>query len=90
MAPKSDTPYEMTVVIPVYNEEGLLSTAINDLIPRLAEIPLTTEVIISQNGSKDKTPQIAAELAAKYDNVRVLNTDEPNYCLALRRGSKAA
>lgn len=90
MAPKSDTPYEMTVVIPVYNEEGLLSTAINDLIPRLAEIPMTTEVIISQNGSKDKTPQIAAELAAKYDNVRVLNTDEPNYGLALRRGIKAA
>ena len=89
--PSNESPlFHMTVVIPVYNEEALLATAINDLMLRLGDIPLTTEVIISENGSKDRTREIARELAAKHRNIRVLNTDEPNYGRALRRGIEEA
>jgi len=86
-----DSPaFHMSVVIPVYNEEGLLATAVNDLLARLAEIPLTAEVILSENGSRDRTLEIANALAAKHRNVRVLHTDEPNYGRALRRGIEEA
>jgi len=81
---------QMTVVIPVYNEEGLLATAVNDLVPRLAELPLVTEVLLSENGSKDRTLEIAHALADKYPNVRVLHTEEPNYGRAMRRGIEEA
>ncbi len=84
------SPFHMTVVIPVYNEEGLLATAVNDLVARLAEIPLVTEIILSENGSRDKTKEIAHELAQKHRNVRVIHTDEPNYGRALRRGIEEA
>jgi glycosyltransferase involved in cell wall biosynthesis len=84
------TPFQMTVVIPVYNEEGLLATAVNDLVARLAEIPLVTEVILSENGSRDRTLEIAQALSVKYPNVRVLHTGEPNYGRALRRGIEEA
>lgn len=82
--------FHFSVIIPVYNEEGLLSTAINDLITRLNDIPLVHEVIISENGSRDRTLEIARHLAERHRNVKVLHTDEPNYGRALRRGIEAA
>lgn len=82
--------YNVSIVIPVYNEEGLLATAVHDLVARLQEIPLSCEVILSENGSKDRTREIALDLAAHIRNVRVLHTDEPNYGKALRRGIEEA
>ena len=78
--------YHFSVVIPVYNEEALLETAITDLVTHLEEIPLVWEIIIAENGSKDATPQIAHELTKKFRNVRYLHVDEPNYGKALKQG----
>ena len=77
-----------SIVIPVYNEEALLETAVNDLIVRLGEeLPsLDYEVLITENGSSDKTLEIGYELERKHPRVRVLHSPEPNYGRALRRG----
>lgn len=88
--PNGDATFQVTIVIPVYNEEALLATAVNDLVTRLQEIPLSCEIILSQNGSKDRTLEIAEEIAGRIRNVRVLNTPEPNYGRALRRGIEEA
>ncbi len=82
--------YNFTVVIPVYNEEGLLATAVTDLVTQLNEIPLVYELIITENGSRDRTLEIANGLAHKYRNLRVLHCEEPNYGRALRRGIEEA
>jgi glycosyltransferase involved in cell wall biosynthesis len=82
--------FNLTVVIPVFNEEGLLATAVTDLVARLNEIPLVYELIITENGSRDRTLEIAQGLAKKHRNVRVLHTGEPNYGRALRRGIEEA
>lgn len=77
-----------SIVIPVYNEEGILETAINDLLVRFPEqLPdVTFEVLITENGSTDDTLEIAYSLERKHDSVRVLHSPEPNYGRALRRG----
>jgi len=93
MAPEhEDRPrFHVSIVIPVYNEERLLATAVNDLAARLQrEMPVPWEVILSENGSRDRTPEIARELAERHRNVRVLHTPEPNYGRALRRGIEEA
>ena len=77
---------DATVVIPVYNEEGLLRSAIQGLIEDLQAVDFTSEIIITENGSTDKTKEIAFGLERKYEQVRVLVSDEPNYGRALRRG----
>lgn len=82
--------YHLSVVIPIYNEEALVATAVNDLVARLRDIPLVYEIILSENGSSDRTLEIAQELAKKHRNISVLHTSEPNYGLALRRGIEAA
>ncbi len=77
-----------SIVIPVYNEEALLETAVNDLVLRLGEqLPsLSYEILITENGSTDKTLERAHELERRYPQVRVLHSPEPNYGRALRRG----
>ena len=82
---KPPTP-RVTVVIPVYNEEGILSSAVVDLVTKLEDFPYPYEIILSENGSKDRTVDIARELSTKYPQVRLLSHDEPNYGKALRRG----
>ncbi|MBL6974362.1 MAG: glycosyltransferase family 2 protein [Deltaproteobacteria bacterium] len=81
---------DVSIVIPVYNEEGLLATAVRDLLGQLEPIPLVFEVILSENGSKDHTREIADELSKTRNNVRVLHSDQPNYGLAMRRGIEEA
>ncbi|HOU55070.1 MAG TPA: glycosyltransferase [Myxococcota bacterium] len=83
--------FHVTIVIPVFNEERLLATAVNDLVARLQrEMPVTWEVILSENGSRDRTLEIARELAERHRNLRVIHTPEPNYGRALRRGIEEA
>jgi glycosyltransferase involved in cell wall biosynthesis len=88
----SDAP-DVSVVIPVYNEEGILSASIADLTEKLAADPrwrYTYEIILSENGSKDKTVEIATKLQERHPELRLLHSDEPNYGLAMRRGILAA
>ena len=79
---------EASFVIPVYNEEGLLETAISHLIVKLSEdLPeLSYEILITENGSTDDTLEIAYALERKHEQVRTLHSPEPNYGRALRRG----
>jgi len=84
---QSDTPSpRISIVIPVYNEEAILHAAVVDLRERLEPLGWSYEIIIAENGSRDKTVEIAERLAAKYSDVRTFSVGEPNYGKALRRG----
>ncbi len=80
----------ISIVIPVYNEEAILHAAIVDLRERLSPFGWAYEVIIAENGSKDRTIEIAEELAEKYEQVRMLSAGEPNYGMALKQGILSA
>jgi glycosyltransferase involved in cell wall biosynthesis len=66
---------DVSIVIPVYNEEGILREAITDLLAGLPE-----------NGSSDRTVEIAELLSAERSEIRAFSLGEPNYGKALRRG----
>ena len=80
-----DTP-EVSIVIPIYNEEGILRAAVVDLIENLKSLGRSYEVVLAENGSRDRTLAIADELHEKYAQVRHLSVGEPNYGKALRHG----
>jgi glycosyltransferase involved in cell wall biosynthesis len=86
----SDTAPEISIVIPVYNEEGILHSAIVDLHERLKPLGWNYEIIIAENGSKDGTVALAQDLCAKYEGLRTLSAGEPNYGKALREGIRQA
>jgi glycosyltransferase involved in cell wall biosynthesis len=81
---------EVSIVIPVYNEEAILHAAIVDLRERLAPYNWRYEIVIAENGSRDRTVELAKELSEKYPEVSSLSAGEPNYGKALRMGIEQA
>lgn len=80
----------VSFVIPIYNEEAILHASVVDLRERLASFDLRYEIVLAENGSRDDTVSIAAELAGKYPDVRFFSLGRPNYGAALRRGIEEA
>jgi glycosyltransferase involved in cell wall biosynthesis len=80
----------ISIVIPIYNEQAILHAAVIDLRERLEPFGWAYEIILAENGSRDETLVIAAELHQKYPEVRFFSQGEPNYGGALRRGIEIA
>ncbi|MBK7586451.1 MAG: glycosyltransferase family 2 protein [Myxococcales bacterium] len=81
----TDAP-RISIVIPIYNEEGILHSAVVDLRERLGPYGWKYEIILAENGSRDRTVELARELCGKYPEVRFISAGEPNYGKALRAG----
>jgi glycosyltransferase involved in cell wall biosynthesis len=89
---EADVP-DVSIVIPVYNEEGILREAVTELIESFHTLraalhapDLSIEVIIAENGSRDRTAELAEHLATEMPEIRTFSLGEPNYGKALRRG----
>ena len=80
----------VSIVIPIYNEEGILHSSVVDLRERLAPFGWKYEILLAENGSRDGTLTVAAALEEKYPEVRHVSVGEPNYGRALREGILAA
>jgi glycosyltransferase involved in cell wall biosynthesis len=77
---------KLTVVIPVFDEESIVREACQDLMAGLDERGWDYEILVSENGSRDRTVEILRALSAETPRLRFIHSDEPNYGLALRRG----
>jgi glycosyltransferase involved in cell wall biosynthesis len=82
----AETAPRISIVIPVYNEEAILEAAVKDLLDRLEPFGLSFELILAENGSKDRTVELAHALSQRFPSVRSFSLGEPNYGKALRRG----
>jgi glycosyltransferase involved in cell wall biosynthesis len=81
----------ISIVIPIYNEQAILHAAVVDLRERLKPLGWSYEIILAENGSKDRTVEIGRELATKYEGasdgqVKIISLGEPNYGKALKQG----
>ena len=63
----------LTVVMPAYNEEKNLGTAVDSLVIVLESLPLEYEILIINDGSKDNTEIIANDLSEKYSKVKAIH-----------------
>lgn len=80
----------LTVVIPTYNMEDLLGRCLESLVvpETIAE---TLEVLVINDGSKDRSSEIAHEYEEKYPNVfRVIDKKNGNYGSCVNRGLQEA
>ncbi len=78
---------EISVFFPTYNEEKNIRKVVSDAKKVLEEISQRWEIIIVEDGSKDKTPQIVDQIAKKDRRIRVIH-HRPNrgYGGALKTG----
>jgi len=63
----------VSVVAPAYNEEGCIKLFIAKTIKALKDNSLTGEIIIVNDGSTDKTKEIAEEAAKKNSIVKIIS-----------------
>ncbi len=64
----------LSIIIPAYNVENYLNRCLKSL--ELAEILDKIEVLVINDGSKDKTPDIAGQYCEKYPNTYFLYNKE--------------
>jgi len=77
---------KVSIVIPIYNEEGILEASLAELREKLGELGWSYEILLAENGSTDKTIALAEAECEKHREVRMLSIGEPNYGAALKRG----
>lgn len=78
---------ELSLFFPAYNEEANLENTVEKAIPVLKKVAEKYELLIINDGSKDKTQEVAEKLAKKYKFIKVINHN-PNrgYGAALKSG----
>jgi len=78
---------ELTVFFPAYNEEKNIKTTVIKAAKILPQIATKWEIIVVNDGSKDKTGEIVEGLIKKNKNIRMI-THTPNrgYGAALKSG----
>jgi glycosyltransferase involved in cell wall biosynthesis len=81
----------LSVFFPCYNEQDNIERVIKSAIDVLEPLGIDFEIIIVNDGSKDKTGQIADKLAAKNKNIKAVHHQTNlGYGSALQTGFKAA
>lgn len=63
----------LSVIVPVYNEEEVLSEFYERLTLALGSLPCSAEILFVDDGSRDLTPEILRRLAEGDDRVKVLH-----------------
>lgn len=74
---------ELSLVVPVYFEEEVVSQFILEVTEALAKIQITYEIIFIDDGSADRTKEIINEHAAKDDRLKLI-------ALSYNHGKQAA
>ena len=73
---KQSESIEISVVVPVYNEEGNLPVLIPKLVEVFKGLGLSYEMIFVDDGSSDGSRKILKEMASQYPFLRVLRLRE--------------
>lgn len=84
-------PKEISIVIPAFNEEKNIVAAIDSVVSALSGIVDSYEILVINDGSKDRTGLLAEEKAKQNPQIRVLHNEvNGGYGFSLVRGIKAA
>lgn len=76
----------LSIVIPAHNEEKRLPRTLEQVFAFLDQQDFSAEVVVVENGSSDRTLEIAQGFAARHPQLRVLQNEERGKGLAVRRG----
>ncbi|MFQ6015821.1 MAG: glycosyltransferase family 2 protein [Anaerolineae bacterium] len=64
--------YRLSVVLPAYNEEGNIGSMLADVISMVETITSDYEIIVVDDGSRDRTASIVAGLAQDHPQIRLI------------------
>jgi len=80
----------LSLIIPAFNEENRLPRTLSQVFTFTEKQPFSSEVLIAENGSTDRTYEIAREFVQRRTNARVLRMEQRGKGAAVRGGILAA
>jgi glycosyltransferase involved in cell wall biosynthesis len=80
----------LSIIVPAHNEEGRLSKTLDELLEFISSQHYSSEIIIIENASVDRTLSIANDYASKFPLISVLQNTLPGKGLAVQKGMLAA
>lgn len=85
----TDQPY-LSIIIPAHNEEQRLPQTLEQTADFLNQQAYAGEIVVVENGSSDRTLEIARDYARRLPMLRVLHSDQRGKGLAVKTGMLAA
>ncbi|HEX8992130.1 MAG TPA: dolichyl-phosphate beta-glucosyltransferase [Anaerolineae bacterium] len=76
----------LSIIIPAHNEESRLPRSLEQVFAFLEKQSYPSEVVIVENGSTDRTLELARDYASRHPDLRVLHEVGRGKGLAVRRG----
>lgn len=80
----------LSIVFPAYNEELRLPETLATTLAFTQTLPYPCEIIIAENGSIDRTPEIAYQFSIENPQVKVLHLTQAGKGRAVQAGMLAA
>lgn len=80
-----NTPF-LSIVIPAHNEESRLPRTLEQIFQFLSQQSYTAEVVVVENGSSDRTLELAREFSNTHKNLIVLHEERRGKGNAVQRG----
>ena len=82
-----DYKYKLSIIIPMYNAEKYIGICLDSILGSNL-LKEEYEIVIVNDGSQDKSPEIAQNYAAKYSNVTYLTQENQGQSTARNYGIK--
>lgn len=76
----------LSIVIPAHNEEIRLPRALGQVFAFLEKQNYSSEVVVVENASRDRTLEVALKVTQQFPGLRVLHEELPGKGRAVRRG----
>lgn len=83
-------PIFLSLIVPAHNEERRLPDTLEKILEFLRQQDYSSEVIVVENGSQDRTAEVGQRFARQHAQVRLLREALPGKGNAIRRGMLAA
>jgi glycosyltransferase involved in cell wall biosynthesis len=77
----------LSIIIPTLNEEAYIARLLNSILNSTYK---KTEIIVSDNGSSDKTQKIVQQYSDKYSNITLVHASLKGVSVARNAGAKSA
>ena len=83
-------PVDLSVVMPAYNEEASIDSAIDEVVREVFAIVPASELVVVDDGSRDATPERVRRWSERDPRVRLLRRENGGHGAALMSGIETA
>jgi dolichyl-phosphate beta-glucosyltransferase len=80
----------LSIIIPAYNEEKRLPVTLEQVATFIQQQPYPAELLLIENGSRDRTLEIGQQFAARYPFIKAIHIEERGKGVAVKHGMLAA